>query len=73
MAINLEHCPFRLTPKMRVLDVKSNLLINTLPNVSKDGLFDKIKGSVIHFDSRHAHHGVLGLLPALVFRLAFGV
>lgn len=56
MSVHLQHTPFRLTPKMRVLYVKSDLLVDTSPNVAKDGLFDEIEGIVVHFDRGHAHH-----------------
>lgn len=54
--MDLEDCPFRFTPKVCVLYVESDLLIDALLNVSKDWLFDKIEGIVIHFDSGHTHH-----------------
>lgn len=69
----LEHCPFGLVSEMRVLDVKSDLLVDTLLDVSEDGLLDKIERIVIHFDSGHTQYRVMGLLPARMFRLVFGM
>ena len=41
---------------MSVLYVESDLFIDALLDVSKDGLFDKIEGMVIHSDSGQTHH-----------------